>query len=148
MVQAFNESDKGGCLPFRREDRMTWGSACLEEPEATDLVTLLPRRHSDRFSCWVCDQSPFILKFFGRFLKFNKKLGGIVIFDGEVERYTLYLIALLAGLVPLSMVYILTQCQTIFAQFGCMAVGNIVMLTCLFMFTAAERESFFLVGVL
>jgi hypothetical protein len=127
---------------------MTWGSIYFSKPEAADLITLHPRRHSDRFSRWVCDQSPAIIKFFGRFLKVDKKFGSPVIFDSEVKRYTLYLIALLAGLVPLSMVYILNQCQITSSQFGCMAAGNIVMLTCLFMFTAAERECFFLVGVL
>ncbi|KAI4943353.1 hypothetical protein J4E91_009552 [Alternaria rosae] len=150
QIQSYNVSRAvrnhpiDNCNPLYGDPEGTPG----HETAATDLIPLKSREYGDFFTLWVCERSLTIINIFGRFLKTDKVSGKPTIYDAAIKMYTYYFTAVIAGLVPAVMKYMISQHEGALVKGTVMASMNLSIMGCMMFFAYVDKGYLFIVGVL
>jgi hypothetical protein len=126
-----------GKIALEGEDAFSW--------DKSDIITLKEREKDDAFSKWVAEQTLFILKFFGRWMKKSNVHGEVVIYDSSILRATFWIMSIFVSLLPIASILVLVHLKTLKAKLGTIAAFNVLISVCLTYFANAKRTDVFTV---
>lgn len=134
-----------GSLALLGDDAMTWGSVGSPKGYASDLVVLRPRQNEDTFSKWMVDNTVVNLFRCGcaRLKKASRIHGVVGIEDSTIFRFTSLITSIVASLVPIASIIVLYSVRSMEARIGIIGAFNLLISTCLSMFTNAKRSEIF-----
>lgn len=144
VSRAVRDHPIDNCNPLYGDPEGTPG----HETAATDLIPLKSREYDDFFTLWVCERSLTIMNIFEKFLKTDKVSGKPTIYNAAMKMYTYYFTAVIAGLVPVVMKYMISQYEGALVKGIFMASMNLSIMGCMVFFAYVDKGCLFTVSVL
>lgn len=146
-MQRFLMTKGMGSLALVGDDAMTWGSMRDPKGYAVDLVALRPRRDEDPFTKWFAESTVNSLFRLGcdRFKRPSRVHGVVGLEDSTVFRVSSWITSIIASLIPIASIIVLYSVGSMKARLGIIAGFNLLISTCLSVFTSAKRSEVFAV---